>query len=62
MILKSYQKFRSKTQNVLNEKINKIAFIADNDKRMKPINSIEIYAYGEKKKYCITKNKWNVWK
>ena len=48
-MLKLQQRFRRGKQNVFTEKANKIAFSANNDKRIQSINSIETFAYGTSK-------------
>ena len=47
--LKTEQRFKSERHNVFIEEINKIALISNGDKRMRSIDSIEIYAYGMSK-------------
>ena len=43
-ILKSQQRFRSNKHNVFTEEVTKIALIANDDKRIQSIGSIETYA------------------
>ena len=45
LILKSQQRFRSEKYNVFTEEVNKIALIANDDKRIQSIDSTETYAY-----------------
>ena len=49
LILKSQQRFSSERHIPFTEEFNKIALIDSNDKRIKVIDSIEIYAYGTSK-------------
>ena len=49
LILKLHQRFKSEKHNVFTEKVNKIAFSANNDKVIQSINSIETYACGTTK-------------
>ena len=46
MILKSQQRFRSEKHYVFIENVNKTALSANNDKRIKSVDSIKTYAYG----------------
>ena len=48
-ILKTQQRFKSEIHNVFTKEINKIPLSSSGDKRMQPIDSIEIYAYGTSK-------------
>ena len=50
LILKSQQSFKSKKHNIFNEKINRIALSANNDKRIQPTDSIGTYAYATNEK------------
>ena len=50
------QRFKSERQNVFAKKINKIAFISINDKRMQSI-AIETNAYGTSKDLVSEKEK-----
>ena len=50
LILKSQQRFRSEKYNVFTEEVNKIALIANDDKRIQSIDSTETYAYQTNKK------------
>ena len=50
------QRFKSERQNVFAKKINKIAFISNNDKRMQSI-AIETNAYGTSKDLVKEKEK-----
>ena len=50
------QRFKSERQNVFAKKINKIAFISNNDKRMQSI-AIETNAYGTSKDLVSEKEK-----
>ena len=45
LISKTQQRFRSERQNAFTKEINKIGLNSNDDKRMKSIDSIEIYAY-----------------
>ena len=56
LILKSHQSFRSEKRNVFTEEVNKIA---NHDKIIQSIDSIETYAYGKNKeiRYRREKNK-----
>ena len=45
LILKTRQKFKSKSHNAFTEEINKIALSSNDDKRIQAIDSIEAYAY-----------------
>ena len=45
-ILNTQQRFKRERHNVFTEEINKIALRSNDNKRMHPIDSIEIYAYG----------------
>ena len=47
-MLKIQQRFKNERQNVFVKKINKIAFISNNEKRMQSI-AIETNAYGTSK-------------
>ena len=49
LISKTQQRFRSEKYNLFTEKINKIAFISNDDKRMQSIDSIKTYAPGTSK-------------
>ena len=46
IILKSQQRFKSKAHNVYTEKINKIALISNDDKRLQTFDRITSYPYG----------------
>ena len=48
-ILKIQERFNSGRRNAFTEKINKIAFSSNDDKRMQSITLIEIYAYRMRK-------------
>ena len=48
-ILKTQQRFKSKSHNVFTKEINKIALSPNDDKRIQSIHSIETYAYGTNK-------------
>ena len=50
------QRFKNERQNVFAKKINKIAFISNNDKRMQSI-AIETNAYGTSKDLVSEKEK-----
>ena len=45
-ILNTQQRFKRERHNVFTEEINKIALKSNDNKRMHPNDSIEIYAYG----------------
>ena len=45
LILKTRQRFKSKSHNAFTEEINKIALSSNDDKRIQAIDSIEAYAY-----------------
>ena len=49
LITKIQHRFRSEKHNVFIEEINKIAQSSNDDERIKPIDSIETYAYGTRK-------------
>ena len=49
MLLKSKQRFKCERHNAFTEEINKIALIANDDKRIQSIDSIETYAHGMSK-------------
>ena len=46
LILKLQQRFRSEKYKTFTEQFKKIVLNANNDKRIRPIDSIETYAYG----------------
>ena len=46
LILKSQQKFRSEKHNIFTEKVNKIDFSFNDNKRKQSINLIETCAHG----------------
>ena len=48
-ILKTQQRSRSGKHNAFNEDIDKIALGSNDDTRIKPIGSVETYAYGMNK-------------
>ena len=48
-MLKTQQRLRSERDNDFTEKISKLAFLSNNDKRMQAIDSLEMYAYGTSK-------------
>ena len=56
LIVKPQQRFRSEKHNVLTEEVNRIAFNANDNKRIQSIDSIETYAYGTSKE-LVCKNK-----
>ena len=60
LILKSQKGFRSEENNVFTEEVNKIALSANEDKRIKSIDSVETYAYGTSKDLICTHKKLNV--
>ena len=60
LILKSQKRFRSEEHNVFTEEVNKIALSANEDKRIKSIDSVETYAYGTSKDLICTHKKLNV--
>ena len=45
LILKTRQRFKSKSHNAFTEEINKITLSSNDDKRIQAIDSIEAYAY-----------------
>ena len=49
LILKSQQRFRSEKHKVFTEEVSKIAFNANDGKRIQSIDSIETYSYGTSK-------------
>ena len=49
LLLNAQQIFRSKNHSLFTEDVNKIAFSANDDKKIKSIDSIETYAYGTSK-------------
>ena len=49
LILKTQQRFKSKSHNIFTEEINKIALSSNNDKRIQSIDSTATYAYGTNK-------------
>ena len=49
LILKTQQRFKSKSHDFFTEEVNEIALSSNDDKRMQPIKSIETYAYGMNK-------------
>ena len=55
-MLKIQQRFKNERQNVFVKKINKIAFISNNEKRMQSI-AIETNAYGTSKDLVSEKEK-----
>ena len=57
IILRTQQRFKSKTHNVFTEVINKIALSSNDDKRMRSIDSTETYAYGTNKDLISMKEK-----
>ena len=57
LILKSQQRFRSEKYNVFTEEVNKIALIANDDKRIQSIDSTETYAYQTNEKIIQKKKK-----
>ena len=48
-MLKTHQKFKIDKHNVFTEETIKISLSSNDDKRMKPIDSIETYAHGASK-------------
>ena len=46
IILKSQQRFKSKSHNVYTEEINKIALSSNDDKRLQAFDRITTYPYG----------------
>ena len=56
-ILKTQKRFKSQRHNIFPEKINKIALISNDDKRMQSIDSIETYAYRTSKDLICKKEK-----
>ena len=48
-MLKTHQKFKIDKHNVFTEETIKISLSSNDDKRMKPIDSIETYAHGVSK-------------
>ena len=57
LILKTYQRFKSKRHNIFTEETKKIFLSSDDDKRMQPINLIEMCAYGMNKNLVCKKEK-----
>ena len=55
LILRTQQRFKSKTHNGFIEEMNKIALSSNDDKRMQSIDSIETYAYGMNKNLVCKK-------
>ena len=55
--LKTQQRFKGERHNVFTEEIIKIALSSNDDKRIKSINSIEIYAYGTSNDLICKKEK-----
>ena len=55
LILESQQRFRSENHNVFTEEVNKIAFGANDNKRIQLIDSIETYSYGTSKDLACKK-------
>ena len=55
LILKTQQKFKSKTHKTFTEKINDNALSSNDDKIEKPIDSIETYASATSKKLVSKK-------
>ena len=58
-MLKPQQKFRTEKQHGFIEKVKKIALLANEDKRIQSIDSIETYAYGTSK-ILVYKKRLNV--
>ena len=58
--MKQLERFRSEKHNVFTEEINKIALSTNNDKIMKPEDSIETYAYRTNKEIIHKKKILNV--
>ena len=46
LILTTQQRFRKEKHNIFTDKVNKIVFCSNDDKRIKSIDSIETYAQG----------------
>ena len=57
MMLKIQQRFKSEKHNVFTEGISKIALNSNNDRPMRPIDSIDRYAYGTSKDLICKKEK-----
>ena len=57
MILKTQQGFKSEKHNVFTEGIDKIALNSNDDRQMRPIDSIDRYAYGTSKDLICKKEK-----
>ena len=60
MILKTHKRFKSQRHNVFTEEINKNALSLNDDKRIKPNDSIETYAYGTSKDLVSEKEEINI--
>ena len=58
--MKTQKRFKSNKDNIFTEKLNKIVFSADDDKRIHSIDSIKTYAYGTCKDLKCKKTKINV--
>ena len=48
-MLKTKQRSKSERYNAFTEEVNKIVLSSNNDKRMQPIDSVEVFAYGMSK-------------
>ena len=46
LILRTQQRFRKEKHNIFTDKVNKIVFCSNDDKRIKSIDSTETYAQG----------------
>ena len=57
--MKTQQSFTSETDNVFNEKVNKVALRGHGDKRIQSIDSVEAYAHGPRKDLICKKQKTN---
>ena len=56
LILQTQQRFKCERHNVFTEEINKISLSSNDDKRMQPIDSIEMFGYGMSK-YLVKKRR-----
>ena len=58
LILKTKQRFKSERHNVFTKESNKTALTSNDDKRMRPFDSIETYAYGTSKDLICKKENY----